>query len=241
MIGILVIAVASANTLIDITSQGTSRQSHSHSSGLYPSEKAIDGDLATFNHTESASPGAAWQLRFSDEKPVTRIEIVSRDCCAGRLNGATLRLFDSEAEIVFETLIIDGGPLTTFTAEIPDGTAAREIRIGFDPGESGIVHLAEVRVFAPAGEPPLVHQFRATGSSLSWDVSGADAIEIKNIGNVPASGSLTITPGESQVYFLIATNDCETVVASTPVITPILPPPLRSKGGFKALPPKANS
>ena len=26
-----------------------------------------------------------------------------------------------------------------------------------------------------------------------------------------------------------------------PLVTPILPPPLRSKGGFKALPPKANS
>ena len=74
------ISSVSANTPTEITSQGTPTQTHNHSSGLYPPEQAIDGDVTTFNHTESQTPGAAWELHFPTERAVTRVEIVSRDC-----------------------------------------------------------------------------------------------------------------------------------------------------------------
>ncbi len=214
---------ARAGTLTEITNLGTASQTHSHSSGLYPPEQAIDGDLTTFNHTESQTPGAAWQLHFPAEQAITSVEIVSRDCCAGRLNGATLRLFDGEAEMVFESSIVDGGPLTTFAASIPQGTVARDIRIGFEPGESGIVHLAEVRVFSPAGEPPIIHHFSALSSILSWDISGADSVELSGFGPVAASGSMDLSPAASQVYFITASNNCDTVIASAAIIIDGIP------------------
>lgn len=210
----------------DITSLGTASQTHSHGSGLYPAENAVDGDLQTFNHTSSAEPGAAWELHFPSEQELSQIDITTRDCCAGRLNGATLRLFDAEAEMVFEIAIVDRGPLTTFSATIPEGTQARDIRIGFEDGQSGIVHLAEVNVFSPAGEPPVIDNFSAVGNTLSWVVSGADTVKLHSVGNVPASGSTTVSPAESSVYFLSATNACDTVTASATVMVggaPLLP------------------
>ncbi|MDA7867797.1 CotH kinase family protein [Akkermansiaceae bacterium] len=211
----------------EITSQGTASQTHSHTSGLYPPGQAIDGDLTTFNHTESSSPGAAWELHFPDEREVSSVEIVSRDCCAGRLNGATLRLFDGEAEMVFEIAIVDSGPLTTFNATIPENTMVRNLRIGFEPGQSGIVHLAEVRVFAPAGDPPQIDHFEASGNDLSWSVSNADSVELYGFGAVTSTGSMTVSPTESTAYFLSATNACDTITASAPVTINGIPlPPL---------------
>ncbi|MGC6457592.1 MAG: lamin tail domain-containing protein [Akkermansiaceae bacterium] len=202
----------------DITTEGIASQTHDHGSGLYPANLAIDADPTTFNHTESQSPGAAWELTFPSDREITRVEIVSRDCCAGRLNGATLRLFDDEEEIVFEDNVIDGGPLTTFSVDLPDGTSGRRLRIGFEPEESGIVHLAEVRVYAPAGAPPVIEQFSAAGNTLTWNVSGAETIELFGFGPVPASGSTTVTPSNSTSYFLSASNACDTVTASTSIM-----------------------
>lgn len=210
----------------EITSQGFASQTHSHSSGLYPAAQAIDGDLTTFNHTESQTPGGAWELTFPTERELSSVEIVSRDCCAGRLNGGTLRLFDGEAEMVFEVDLIDSGPLTTFTAEIPEGTMARSLRIGFDPDENGIVHLAEVRVFGPAGDPPAIEQFEANGNTLTWNVSNAGSIELYGVGSLAASGSLTLSPTTSTTYFLTASNPCDTITASTSITIdgiPLLP------------------
>ncbi|MGC6466920.1 MAG: CotH kinase family protein [Akkermansiaceae bacterium] len=216
-----------ANQISEITTEGTATQTHSHTSGLYPAEQAIDGDEQTFNHTESRTPGAAWELTFPDDREIARVEIVSRDCCAGRLNGATLRLFDEEAEVVFETNIVDSGPLTTFSADLPEATSGRRLRIGFEPEQSGIVHLAEVRVFAPAGDPPVIEQFSATGNTLTWNVIGSDSIELVGIGPVPASGSRTISPATSTPHFLSASNSCATVTASTSIIVDDIPLPPR--------------
>lgn len=222
----LTIGSALAELPAEITAQGTPSQTHSHGSGLYPPAQAIDGDLTTFNHTESSTPGAAWELQFPDDRELSSVEIVSRDCCAGRLNGASLRLFDSEAEMVFETDLVDSGPLTTFTAAIPEGTLAQRVRIGFDPEEDGIVHLAEVRVFGPAGDPPVINRFEATGNTLTWNVSNADTIELHGIGSVAAIGSLTLSPSTSTAYFLTATNPCDSIAASASITIggiPLLP------------------
>ena len=201
----------------DITSLGVALQTHSHASGLYPAAQAIDGDLTTFNHTDSQTPGGAWELTFPTEHELSSVEIVSRDCCAGRLNGGTLRLFDGEAEMVFEVDLVDSGPLTTFTAEIPEGTMARSLRIGFDPDENGIIHLAEVRVFGPAGDPPVIKQFEANGNTLTWNVRNADSIQLHSIGSVAASGSLPLSPTSSTAYFLTASNPCDTITASASI------------------------
>ena len=223
---VLATSLSHADVATNITQLGTPSQTHSHGSGLYPPEKAIDNDLATFNHTESQSPGAAWELTFPTEQEIGLVEIVSRDCCSGRLNGATLRLFDDEAEMVYEINIVDSGPLTTFSTTIPPGTLAKNIRIGFDPGQSGIVHLAEVRVFGPVAQPPTIDSFTSTSSSLTWSTTGANSVEISTIGSVNASDTLSVNPTESTIYLLTASNACGTTHATTSIqvgAEPILP------------------
>jgi hypothetical protein len=171
-------SLANANSLTEITSLGTASQTHSHSSGLYPPENAIDGDLTTFNHTSSGLPGAAWELHFPGEQPVIQIDITTRDCCGGRLNGATLRLFDAEAEMIFEIPIADSGPLTTFTATLPVGTLARDIRIGFEPDQTGIVHLAEVNVYSKPNRSWMSKCNKSSASTTPRSSAGIDPLLI---------------------------------------------------------------
>ncbi len=212
-------ATSAANVPLDVTALGTASQTHSHGSGLYPADNATDGDNATFSHTESQSPGAAWEWYLPAERELVRVELVARaDCCAGRLDGASLRLYDGDGEEVFEAAITDPGPLGTFTAELPPATFARDLRVGFEPGQSGIIHLAEVRVFAPAGDPPQILTFAASGNTLNWEVGGADAVELIGVGPVAASGSHTVAPPVSTPYVLRATNPCATVTASAAVL-----------------------
>lgn len=213
----LVIAPLVACDRLEITQRGVAFQTHDHGSGLYPAEKAIDGDLESFNHTASTAPGAAWNLEFPEEEQITRIEIVPRNCCSGRLTGATLRLFNVGETQVFEETITDTGPLTVMGYDFPEGISAKRIRVGFEPPQNGIVHLAEFRVFAAGGEPPVIDSFTAANGNLTWSVSGADEVKIHGIGPVAAAGSMIVSPTESQAYVLSATNNCTTVHASAAI------------------------
>lgn len=48
--------------------------------------------------------------------------------------------------------------------------------------------------------------FNNQPSTLSWNVSDADLVEISNIGTVANSGTITINPGVTTTYILTATN-----------------------------------
>ena len=81
------IATTFAGEPVDIAALGTASQTHDHGSGLYPPGNAIDGDLATFNHTDSGGVGAAWELRFPSEQEI----LPSRYHHARLLRGQTQR------------------------------------------------------------------------------------------------------------------------------------------------------
>ena len=208
---LLIPILAGASDFIEITSQATASQTTSHSSGSYPAELAIDGDPSTFNHTDSGGMGGALILDFSTEEEISRTELLTRDCCGGRLNGATLRLFDAEDSLVYEVPVIDDGPATTFSVDLPEGILASRVRIGFDSDQTGIVHIAELKIFSSVGDPPVIDFFTASGTTLSWSVSGANTVEIFGIGVVPESGSKFVSPAVSKEYILSGTNECATV------------------------------
>jgi len=208
------VGALNARVLVEVTSEGAVSQTTSHGSGSFPASNAVDGDLTTFNHTDSGGVGGALELSFPIIREVARVELVTRgDCCGGRLSGATLRLFGAGGEVEFETLVEGTGPLSTFVAEIPDGISANRVRVGFEPDENGIVHLAEMRVFSPTGEPPAIEEFLIDGDSLSWVVTGADTVKLFGMGEVAASGSVDVFPQQSVTYVLSATNLCDTVTA----------------------------
>lgn len=60
---------------------------------------------------------------------------------------------------------------------------------------------------------------------LQWNVSGATLISIdQGIGSVPASGSLSVSPGVTTTYTLTATNSANSVIKS--VVLTVNPPPI---------------
>ena len=119
--------------------------------------------------------------------------------------------------LVHEVAVQDNGPATTFTAEIPEGAFVQMIRVGFKPDETEIVHIAEMHVFSPLGDPPAINFFTATGNTLQWSVTGADSIELIGSGMLPESGSLQVSPSVSTAHRLSAGNECETVYKSVGV------------------------
>jgi predicted secreted protein len=78
----------------------------------------------------------------------------------------------------------------------------------------------------------MVNHFYASPASISqggsgtlnWKVTGADAVTIDHgLGTVSANGSLTVSPNETTVYKLTATNASGTTVADTSVTVSAIP------------------
>ncbi len=210
-------AVVFGDLGIDITSLGAVYQTTDHSSGLYPAENAVDGDVNTFSHCESVAADSSWWLEFTglQPQPVIAIEIVMRaGCCDGRLNGSTLRLYDGDMENVFSIPIVDSGAGTTFTAHVPLGTTIKMVWIGFENGTVATLHIAEVRIYAPV-DPPTIISFSASPSNissgqssvLSWNVTDATSVEIAGIGTFGLTGQTTVTPSVSTPYILFAESE----------------------------------
>lgn len=216
------LSLVSANAeLIDVAPLGSASQTSEWNGGQYPAALAIDGDPSTFSHTDGPTVDNAWTLRFDQENRVGRVELVMRtDCCGGRLTGATVRLFDGEGDSVYDQRISDPGPGNVAAFEIPAGTVARSLRVGFEngvtnpSGASHWIHLGEVRVFAEIDLLPNITRFQAepdtisSGQSalLSWRVEGAEAVQLIGVGPVEFSGSHEVRSAASEAFTLLASN-----------------------------------
>ncbi|MFC2049819.1 protease inhibitor I42 family protein [Chloroflexota bacterium] len=86
---------------------------------------------------------------------------------------------------------------------------------------------------APQPARPVVNHFYANPASiakgdsctLNWRVAGADTVTIDHIEvTVPTTGSCTVTPDETTVYELTATNSSGVTVADTTVTVSTKPP-----------------
>jgi predicted secreted protein len=86
---------------------------------------------------------------------------------------------------------------------------------------------------APQVARPTINQFYASPASISkgdsctlnWRVTGADTVTIDHaLGTMPATGSCTVTPDETTVYELTATNSSGATVADTTVTVSTKPP-----------------
>ena len=195
--------------LVEITADGTASQTSEWNGGVYPASLAIDGNPSTFSHSDATTPNNGWELDFTDERPIARVELVMRaDCCAGRLTNSTLRLFDGEGDSVFDQPLDDPGIGQTIEIDLPPSTVARRVRVGFENGAtnpgrtSAIVHLGEVRVFSDVDLLPTISSFTASPQSivggetatLNWQTDGSDTVEISGVGVVANSGSTSGVP-----------------------------------------------
>ncbi len=82
--------------------------------------------------------------------------------------------------------------------------------------------------------PPAINYFRANSNSitvgqsliLSWDVANAQSVNITGIGNVPAQGSMLVSPTANTTYVIEARNGPHLITSSVSVIvkppTPVI-------------------
>lgn len=120
--------------------------------------RAVDGAAATFSLTTNA-PGSYWTAELGRPFQLTRIEFVNRPAPNdAEMGGLTLRLFNMDDQVVYQTNLTNPGPGATLIVNLPANLAARSIWIGL-PGTqtngagSYRVGLAEVRAFGVLNMP----------------------------------------------------------------------------------------
>ncbi|MGA2157629.1 MAG: hypothetical protein ABSG90_00280 [Dehalococcoidia bacterium] len=91
-----------------------------------------------------------------------------------------------------------------------------------------------ITVLPPGGgQPPVIGTFSSSPSTINsgststllWNVTGANSVSIDNgIGQVSAAGSMSVSPAQSTVYTLSATNSTGTVTSSAAITVGSTPP-----------------
>ena len=145
---------------------------------------AVDGSTSTFSLTMD-EPGSYWRAELGRPYPLERIEIVNRPAPFDlELSGQTLRLFNLDDQVVFETLLANPGPLGLIVLTLPPDTLARSLWIGLpESATNGAgnhrVGLTEVRLFGvvniPYGPAPVTQQTNAVQVWQSSEYGGYPA------------------------------------------------------------------
>ncbi|MBM3882861.1 MAG: hypothetical protein FJ387_24580 [Verrucomicrobia bacterium] len=119
----------------------------------YPASNAVDDNPASFTHTANVADGF-WMADLGRALPIERVEIVNRSsCCAERLAGLVLRIFNGNSNSVASAVLPNPGLGGTWTYTPVPGTQARWLRVGLENGQANgannhYVTLAEARVFS---------------------------------------------------------------------------------------------
>lgn len=119
---------------------------------------AVDGATATYSLTGN-EPGSYWLAELGRPYPLERIEVVNRPAPADvALSGLTLRLFNLDDQVVFQTGLTNPGSGGIVIVGLPPGTEARSLWIGLSGAQTNgagdyRVGLAEVRLFGQTGLP----------------------------------------------------------------------------------------
>ncbi len=119
----------------------------------YPAGNGIDGNTGNFTHTGN-NPNGFWMADLGRAMPVTRIEIVNRSsCCAERLAGLVLRIYDGASNNVHTANLVNVGLGGTWSNLPPGGTTGRWFRVGLENNQTNgggnyYVTIAEARVFS---------------------------------------------------------------------------------------------
>src|SRR5438034_321744 len=91
---------------------------------------AVDGTNATFSLTADV-PGSYWTAELGRPYWLTRIELVNRTAPYDpEMGGLTLRLFNMDDQLVFQTDLTNPGPGGTRVVSLPDGLRARSLWVG---------------------------------------------------------------------------------------------------------------
>ncbi len=179
-------------------------------SSSYPAANAVDGDPATFSHTLNF-PDSYWMADLGSPQEIYRVEIVNRsDCCAARLAGLVLRIFDGASNSVISAVLTNPGAGGTWTYVPPAGTTGRYVRVGIEGGQETAdgtyyVTLAEARVFS--GATNLLSPGTTTASVTNNLASFKSSYMVRLTPSVPAATNANDDNYSTQTETTMATVD----------------------------------
>ena len=163
--------------------------------------RALDGANGTFSLTADA-PGSYWAAELGRPYSLTRIEVVNLTAPDdAAMNGLTLRLFNMDDQVVFQTTLTNPGSGGTSVLSLPTGLQARSVWIGLlgiatNGAGNYRVGLAEVRAFGvlniPYGPEPVLPSTNAVSVWQSSEFPGypAESAVDGNTGNFTHTGDI---------------------------------------------------
>ena len=144
--------------------------------GGYPASNGLDGNAGSFTHTAN-TPNSYWQITYSQNIPIQRIEVVNRaGCCPERLAGLVLRVLDDSNNTVATTTLHNPGDGGTVTFTPPAGTRGRSVKIGLEGGATNgggnyYVTVAEVRVISTVVSQSTSHPSYPASYALDGNIT----------------------------------------------------------------------
>jgi phage-related protein len=89
----------------------------------FSADRALDGDLISFSHTNGFGSSVWWEVDLGDEYPIESVTIMNRWCgsvsdpnsCLCRLSSASLSLIDGQNQVTSSKVIGDTCKKTTLS------------------------------------------------------------------------------------------------------------------------------
>jgi hypothetical protein len=157
---------------------------------------ALDGKQTTSSLTSDA-PGSYWLAELGRPFLLSRIELVSRLAPnAAELGGLTLRLFDIDDQVVFQTGVTNPGAGGAWAVDLPSGTRARSVWIGLGGNQANDagnhrVGFAEVRLF---GDISLPH------GPAAYIIAPGNVLSVSQSSEYPGYPAANAVDGDSTTF-----------------------------------------
>ena len=121
----------------------------------FTATNAVDRNASSFSQTADLAD-SFWMTDLGKPTSLARVELVNRaDCCAARMTGLVLRVFDGASNSVFSATLPATSLGTRWATNLPAGTSGRYLRVGLEDGAKNgdgnyFVSLAEARIYSGA-------------------------------------------------------------------------------------------
>ena len=206
-----------------VATQGTTASSNYQ--WYQPASNAIDGNLATINHTKGDSNENWLQVKLPANTKIYRLVVLNRTTEASRLNGANIYTLTAPYNGTINSNNSHWLGWLTADTNVQDGNYNPPLTSSYvfiKGSGSKILHIRELEIYGSV-EYKIGETYTDPGATATDNVDG-------NV-QVTTSGSVdTSTPGTYTITYTAVDNAGNRATATRTVVVDATPPTLRIKG-----------